>query len=112
MSVDTALQTALASVGLPASPNRYTGEALEYVTTNYETLPEVYAERAPRAARYIVQVHYYRPHGENPNATIRQISRALWSEGFTWPGVVNASDEAGQHYVLECEYVNGGGFYG
>ena len=80
--------------------------------TNYQTIPEVYAERAPRAARYLVQVHYYRPQGENPNATVQAIGRALWNQGFTWPAVESTSDEGGQHYVLECEYVNGGGFYG
>ena len=112
MSVDQALTAALAQLGIPHAPNLYTGEETEYITTNYQIIPEVYAERAPRAARYLVQVHYYRPQGENPNATVQAIGRALWNQGFTWPAVENASDESGQHYVLECEYVNGGGFYG
>ena len=111
MSVDTALQTALTPMGLPVAPNLYKGNATEYLVTNYSTIPEVYAERAPRAARYLTQIHYYLPHRKNPNLTIRQISRALWSTGFTWPGVTNASDSEGQHYVLECEWVDGGGYY-
>lgn len=112
MSVDEALKAALDPLEIPYSPNRYTGDATEYITTNFQIIPEVYAERAPRAARYLVQVHYCLPNGRNPNATIRTISRALWNQGFTWPSVENASDESGLHYVLECEYVNGGGFYG
>ena len=111
MSVDEALKAALDPLEIPYSPNLYTGDATEYITTNFQIIPEVYAERAPRAARYLVQVHYCLPNGRNPNATIGTISRALWEQGFTWPSVENASDESGLHYVLECEYVNGGGFY-
>lgn len=112
MSVDEALTAALAQLGIPHAPNLYRGTATEYITTNYQTIPEAYAERVPAAARYLVQVHYCLPHGENPNARIRTISLALWTQGFTWPSIENASDESGQHYVLECEYVNGGGWYG
>lgn len=112
MSVDEALKAALDPLEIAYAPNLYTGDETEYITTNFQTIPDVYAERAPRAARYLVQVHYYLPNGRNPNATIRTISRALWNQGFTWPSVENASDDDGLHYVLECEYVNGGGFYG
>lgn len=111
MSVDERLQAALAPLGIPVSPNLYEGEELEYIVTNYQVIPEVYAERAPHAARYLVQIHYLLPTGANPNATLREIARAVWEAGLTWPGVVNASDEAGQHYVLECEAADGGAYY-
>ena len=111
MSVDTALQTSLASLGLPVSPNIYRGQATEYIVTNYTTIPEVYAERVAHAARYLVQVHYLLPHGENPNETLADIAKALSSGGFTWASVTNASDDEGQHYVLECEYADGGAYY-
>lgn len=112
MSVDSTLQTALAPMGIPVSPNLYKGSALEYITTNYNVLPEVFADRAPNAARYLVQVHYLLPTGKNPNPMIGDISNALWYAGFTWPSVVNASDDEGQHYVFECEYADGGSRYG
>ena len=112
MSVDNALQTALLPLGLPVYPQTYEGEELEYIVTNHSCVPSVYASRAPHAARHLVQVHYFLPTGQNPNLTLRQISRALWNVGFTWPGVEDAGDSNGQHYVLECEYVNGGAYYG
>lgn len=107
------LQSALDSV-LPQSvyPNLYTGPNTEYVVWNYNTLPSVWADGAPHAARYLVQVHYYLPHKKKPTAIIQAISAALFSAGFTWPDVTDAADAEGQHYVLECEYVDGGGFYG
>ena len=64
------------------------------------------------AARYLVQAHYYCPHRKNPQATILAAERALVDAGFTWPSLTDASDEDGQHWVLECEYTDGGGMYG
>lgn len=112
MTVDKALQTALAGCGLPVVPQVYRGDALEYLVTNHSAVPSVYAERAPQACRHLVQVHYYLPEGKNPNTTLVTVSRALWEGGFTWPSTEDAGDTEGQHWVLECEYVNGGAYYG
>lgn len=112
MSVDSVLSAALETV-LPgaAFPNLYTGGLLNYAVWNYTELPQVFAERAPRAARYLVQVHYYLPHKENPNPGKLALQRALFAAGCTWPSIVPANDAEGQHYVLECEYADGGGYY-
>lgn len=109
MTTDAAIKAALTM--LPVYPNYYTGEDLEYIVYNYTALPQVYAERLPAAARYLVQVHLYLPHKKNPNALKVQISRALSEHGFTWPSITNGSDGDGQHYVFECEYANAGGVY-
>ena len=108
-----ALQAACESV-LPGAvyPNVYTGPVLKYIVWNYNVIPTVWAERAPHAARYLVQVHFYLPHKENPHAAILALSRALFDRDFTWPNVTNATDAEGQHWVLECEYADGGGYYG
>lgn len=112
MNVDTMLQQALSPVFPDAVfPNTYTGPLLEYVVYNYQIIPEVFAERAPRAARYVIQVHYYLPHKQNPRAGFQALSRALFNAGCTWPGMVNGSDSDGQHYILECEWTDGGGYY-
>ena len=93
-------------------PDVYTGALLKYIVWNYSVIPAVYAESVPHAARYTVQVHYYLPHKENPQAAILTLSRALSDRGFTWPTVTDATDSDGQHWVLECEYADGGGYYG
>lgn len=111
MDVETALQTALSPL-YPCAPNEYTGDALEYVVWKVYTLPRVYAERLPAAALYPTQVHYYLPHGKNPNPGKLKLQRALFDAGFTLSSIEDASDREGQHYVLECNYVNGGGVYG
>ena len=94
------------------APNVYEGSAVEYVVWNAYQIPEVYAERRPAAARYPTQVHYFLPNGKNPTEGKLALQRALFEHGFTWPSGTNASDSEGQHYVLECDYINAGGVYG
>lgn len=109
---EAALLAAISPVFPECAPHEYHGTALEYVTWNVYTLPQVYAERKPAAARYPTQVHYWLPHGKNPNPGKLALQQALFGVGFTWPVIEDASDSDGQHYVLECEYVNAGGAYG
>ena len=93
-------------------PQLYTGPLTRYAVWQYNILPAVWAEQAPHAARYLVMVHSYLPHKENPQAAILALSQALFGAGMTWPQVTDASDADGQHWVLECEYTDGGGYYG
>ena len=112
MNVDAAAYAAISPVFSECAPNVYEGHALEYVVWNSYCLPQVYAERQPAAARYPVQVHYYLPHGKNPTQGKLALQAALFAQGFTWPSIIDASDSDGQHYVLECDYINAGGVYG
>lgn len=111
MSCDKAINTAFASI-LPLFPNVYTGDQLEYLVYNYEVIPEVYAESVSHASRYLIQLHLYLPDKVNPNTYKLSIITACVSGGFTYPSMTNASDQDGQHYVFEFEYVNAGGLYG
>ena len=111
-NVDNALQTALTPLGLPVYPNLYKGDCLEYIVTNHNAIPVVYAERAPQAARHIVTVRYSLPFKKNPNPKLLEIEQALFNNGFTFPDMTDVSDSEGQIYALTCEYVNAGGFYG
>lgn len=112
-NVDTAASAALSPL-FPgrAWPRTCEVSCLEYVTWNAYTLPQVYAERLPAAARYPTQVHYFLPHGVNPTKKKLAIQRALFEQGFTWPSITDASDREGQHYVFECNFINAGGVYG
>lgn len=113
-NLDAAAYAALSPLFPGAAwPNTSESQALEYVTWNAYTVPQVYAERLPAAARYPTQVHYFLPHGIDPTDKKLAIQQALFDAGFTWPSnIVDASDREGQHYVFECEYVNAGGVYG
>ena len=93
-------------------PQSYTGPLTRYVVWQYNVLATVWAEGTAHAARYLVMVHFYLPHKENPQAAILALSRALFDAGTTWPNITDASDAEGQHWVFECEYTDGGGYYG
>lgn len=111
--VSVALQQTLEAI-MPGAvfPHVYTGPMKRYAVWNYEAIPTVWAEGVPQAAVYLVQAHLYLPHPENPHALILKLEKGLFDAGFTWPSLTDASDEDGQHWVLECEYADGGGYYG
>lgn len=108
MTVDELLQTAVSSIVPECEPNRYTGAATTYATWNYTTLPVVFADSTPDAARYLIQVHLYMPYNINPNSIKLNLARTLHSYGMTYPSITPAHDADGQHFVLECEHADGG----
>lgn len=106
--IDEIINAAISPIVPALEPNRYRGEALEYVTWNYTTIPVIFADSTPDAARYLIQVHWFLPHEVNPNAKKLSICRALHNAGLTYPSITNATDKDGQHYVFECEFADGG----
>lgn len=112
MSVDEMLNTSLETIGPPVYPNSYTGDDERYIVWSYVEIPAVHACDAPHAARYLITVRLYLPQKENPNTIKRAISWALFNAECTWPSITNISDQEGQAYALECEWTDGGGYYG
>lgn len=108
MTVDELLETAVSDIVPACSANRYAGQETTYVTWNYSTIPVVFAESTPDAARHLIQVHLFLPYNVNPNSLKLQLARSLHGYGTTYPSITPAHDKDGQHYVLECEYADGG----
>lgn len=108
MSIDELLETAVSAIVPACAPNRYNGNVTTYATWNYSTIPVVFADSKPDAARYLIQVHLFLPFNTNPNSIKLQLARSLHSYGMTYPSITPAHDKAGQHYVFECEYTDGG----
>ena len=106
------IRTACETVVPDVFPQLYTGPLLRFVVYNYNIIPTVWTEAGPAASRYLVQVHFYLPHKEEPREAILGLQSALFNAGFTWPGVTDAEDSDGQHWILECEFADGGGVYG
>ncbi len=103
------IKTALSSFGDPVEAGEVVfppGEApSRYYSFNYSILGADFSDDAPNYQRYLVQVHFFCPRTFDSVQRIAQTQRALFSAGFTWPDVIFASDEDGQHIVFECEGV-------
>jgi len=83
-------------------------------TFHYSTIGANFADDAPGHEIYLVSVHLF-VKDNAPSLSLReQTKRLLFMAGFTWPeetnvgidGEINAKGGY-QHYVFECELVQG-----
>ena len=81
----------------------------EYIVYQYDEAGILYAEDRPRMILCRLMVHLFLPTGQNPRSLKRRIREALHDAGGTWPAVINANDREGQHYIFECEMLEGNG---
>lgn len=112
MSINSELISALTPIIPVVKPDAYRPlpnetPATEYIVFNYTELPTLHADNEPHAMRYLVQVHYFCPWNVNPSSKKKRIRQALHGAGFTYPSTTNASDDDGQHFVFEAEYLDG-----
>lgn len=108
MSVERTVRGALLPIVPVVEPHSYDGKALEYIVFSYTEIPALDADGRPGALRYLLSISWYLPWGVNPREKKRQIAEELWAAGCTYPSVVDASDEDGQHYIFECEALDSG----
>lgn len=78
-----------------------------YCTYNFNELPRVFAKGSPNAIVYLVMLHLYAPNGLDCRGLKKELAFALHCKGFTYPLITDASDANGQHYVFECEFMEG-----
>lgn len=77
-----------------------------YCTFNYAELPDGLGDNCASLTRALVQVHYYAPLKDSTLAVRRALRDAIAAvDDFTLPSIENATDETGQHYVLEFDAV-------
>lgn len=107
MMLNQRLRTALEQLGMPVLPDVDTGNRERCMVFHYDLRPAQFAGNEPCWYKALVQVHLFLPLGEDGVALQGQVIRALAGAGFTWPEVVDATDEEGQHKVFECELLLG-----
>lgn len=106
MTLDDLIIKTISPVVRPVVPNLYTGESVRYCTFNYSELPEGIGDNAAHLTRALVQVHYFAPLRESTIKTRHALRDAIAAvDDFTLPSIENATDETGQHYVLEFDAV-------
>lgn len=108
MSLNSRLVDALSELTPePPAADTYKGTQALYIVFNYSLVPADFGDDDAGHYRALVQVHLYAPHAKNTVLLRREISRRLVAAGFTRPSVTPASDASGQHYVFECEDIEG-----
>ena len=107
MTLYQRLSTALKPLGIPVQPDVDTKNRERCIVFHYDLRPVQFAGNRPCWYKALVQVHLFLPLGEDGVVLQGRVIRALAQAGFTWPEVVDATDEEGQHKVFECELLLG-----
>ena len=110
MSVEARVKAALDGLGGPVEKSLLYAAAGKrpprYYTFFCESFGDDYGDDEPGCERCLVSVHLFAPLGESCLEQVRKTKGALFRAGFTWPRCTDATDQDGQHYVLECEAVD------
>lgn len=83
---------------------------LRRILFHYNTVPDIFGDNAPVFEKYLVQVHYFCPKGENSIAARQNIKMAIFSLAEEWPEenlvqrVTQKAPEE-QHYCFEFAYL-------
>ncbi|MDE6601552.1 MAG: hypothetical protein K2K90_05210 [Lachnospiraceae bacterium] len=86
------------------------GRPRRRILFNYNTVPDIFGDNAPVFEKYLIQVHYFCPKGENSLAARQKIKLALFALSEEWPDEIlvqrvskKAPEE--QHYCFEFTYL-------
>lgn len=107
MTVNQRIIAALEPEGIPISPDLYAGNGDMYYTFNFNSAGTLFADDRPSYERHLVQVHFVCPPGFDSVPVRERTKKRLHQAGFSFPEVINAGDGTQQHYVFECEYLDG-----
>ena len=83
---------------------------LRRILFNYNTVPDIFGDNAPVFEKYLVQVHYFCPKGENSLETRRKIKMAVFALAEEWADEtlvqrVSKKEPEEQHYCFEFDYL-------
>jgi hypothetical protein len=114
VNVNPIVITALAPLGLPVSPNVYTGTATDYITFNYaDERPEVYADDTDILDSTTIQVHYFEKKKTAPDVPHiqtrkKEIRKALRSAGFSIQSTQELYEsDTGYTHVVVYAWIDG-----
>lgn len=110
MSVEARVKAALDAFKIPAEKSVLDAASKKrpplYYTFSCGSVGDDFGDDAPGCERCPVQVHLFAPLNHNCIRQVKKTKQVLFAAGFTWPSVIDATDQDGQHYVFECETVD------
>ncbi len=109
MTVNEKIIQALAPLGIHIEADFYGNGETEYITFNYaDDRAGDFGDNKPLHVVAYMQIHYFAPMDKDYLQIKKQIRKALFSAGFTYPDVTDATvlDERIRHLVFECNIEN------
>ena len=107
MNIEARVKAVLDTLGDPAEKSVLDAASKEHPTRYYtfvcDSFGDAWGDDEPGCERCPVSVHLFAPLNENCIQQVKTTKQALFAAGFTWPRVVDATNQDGQHYVFECE---------
>lgn len=98
------------TVGIPAYPGVYNGDAKIWITYNLDTeTGDAFGDDGPTVLRRTVQAHLYCPETYNPAELIKLFRTALYRQDVTYPSLSDLgieSDSRYRHLVFEFEDIS------
>lgn len=109
MTVNEKIRNALAGFALPVTADFFGGGEEEYVTFNYaDDRAAAFADDVPILVEADLQIHYFLPADKNYLKNKKEIRKALFGAGFTYPAVTEFTepDSNVRHIIFECRIEN------
>lgn len=106
MTVNQKIIEALKPFEIPVIPDVYEGNEKEYCTFNYaDDRGGDFGDNKPLTDIAYMQIHYFAPLKKDYLKKKREIRKALFEAGFTYPEVTenNEYENGIRHLVFECE---------
>lgn len=109
MTVNEKIKNALEAFGLPVTTDFYGKGLDEYFTFNYaDDRVADFGDDSPLHVVAYMQIHYFSPMGKDYLCMKKQVRKALFDAGFTYPSVTDATivENGIRHLIFECEIEN------
>ena len=106
MTANQIIINALKPFGYPCKPNFYNGGEKKYFTFNYaDERGADYGDNQPGCILSSMQIHFFLPMKENCIKEKKEVRKALFKAGFTYPVVIEITEEENstRHIVYECD---------
>ena len=113
MNIAQTIISALEFIGCPVVQQSYAGDAETYIVFRIDNYPSDFANDTPQHDIVDVTLHLFAPFTLNTKALRKDIRKALFAAGFTYPETTDASttyrssDGTEQHIVFECMIAEG-----
>jgi len=105
MSVEADVSTAVSFTGIPVYRKRNTGTASTYFILMVDSVPTRFRNNRPTKVRYSIVLHLVAPITYDDVSIRDSIKDALFSAGFSYPDLIDASNDKESEGTVETRII-------